>query len=130
MHLPLSPACNMLVYSAACTLSNYQTVNNNYYNQLALSRRHIKLFTWHFQSIRVVWSILSTSVSVFRGSDGNSIHVALLSQHSLVQSVIPHLISIHKSHKQPRGEPCLDLSSANCCSVNTYAIHIIRTFGK
>lgn len=110
MHLPLSPACNMLVYIAACILSNYQTVNNNYYNWLALSRRHIKIFAWHFWGIRVVWSILSTSVSVFHGSDGNSIHVTLLSQHSLVQSVIPHLISIRKSHEQPRGEPCLDLS--------------------
>ena len=34
MHLPLSPACNMLMYSAAC---NHQTANDNYYNQLALS---------------------------------------------------------------------------------------------
>lgn len=107
MHLPLSPACNMLVYSAAC---NHQTANDNYYNQLALSRRHIKLFAWNVRSIRVVWSILSTSVSVFHGSDGNSIRVALLSRHSLVQSVIPHFISIRKSHKQPRGEPCIDLS--------------------
>lgn len=84
-HLPLSPACNMLVYSAACILSNYQTVNNNYYNQLALSRRHIKLFAWNFQSIIVVWSILSTSG--FHGSDGNSIQVAFLSRQLLVQSV-------------------------------------------